>query len=677
MGLFDLFGKKNSQSNALQYRYQYQPQQDAAVEQFIEQNFGPIDAKVHDICGDLIKVDLCFISPNDHNPSYLLVTKGLGAYLMAMSDYNDPAANLSRVELVLDSGEPWEIGFGDNRDYWAQELCAALAQQIVNNGLNLNTGVLNLNNLGINIPDCAQSFLVTTPDHYDAYQNFASSVALNNGQVSFLLLVDQENDEPTADIPGEQQASTQQSAAPQSAAEHGVAEHSADNSLSFDNVDDLVALAEKNGIDPINAYNRAAFFVRWALENNLISSKYQASLQGDIRSYLQANLKDLDKEQFFTKEGLDFVNSYYDVEEGVCANYIDDILNFVSQHTDSQEYSCLSLEYNDSSYEELAECIDDVYDSFLEQVEYDNSEDAELYEVAKGLLNTDCVYFAPTNDDIHLASVYSYAYENNDEHSAPIIMELDYNYIKGLINYLCPNSCRMDSFDYDPNEAMNSVRQALAEADSCLDQAPEILSRLMESNLEDLQNNGGSLDELMGDLESAQQKRANTPETFSHKAFEFDTYWRGDTAVNPNNNKEEEITKATLFTNLPVDSYYKMLAYLPFVPSNCGMTLPEMMAVLAYFEQRYEAYVAVVSVDTIEFNVDCVLSEQEAMEAAKDLYAFTPYALDMCEVSDPTLADLAAYLMENQVWTCKFDINEDGDYGTNNEEQEQDSAFSF
>ena len=675
MGLFDLFGKKNSQSNALQYRYQYQPQQDAAVEQFIEQNFGPIDTRVHDICGDLIKVDLCFISPNDHNPSYLLVTKGLGAYLMAMSDYNDPQANLSRVELVLDSGEPWEIGFGDNRDYWAQELCAALAQQIVNNGLNLNTGVLNLNSLGINIPDCAQSFLVTTPDHYDAYQNFASSVALNNGQVSFLLLVDQENDEQTNDMSVEQQASTLQSAAPQSAAQHGVAEHRADNSLSFDNVDDLVALAEKNGIDPINAYNRAAFFLRWAFENILISSEYQASLQGDIRAYLQDNLKNLDKEQLFTQEGLDFVNSYYDVEEGVCANYIEDILNFVSQKTDSQEYSCLSLEYNDSNYEELAERIDEVYDAFLEQVEYDNSEDAELYEVAKNLLNTDCVYFAPTNDDIHLASVYSYAYEKNDEHSAPIIMELDYNYIKGLINYLCPNSCRMDSFDYDTNEAMNSVRQALAEADSCLDQAPEILARLMESNLEDLQNNGGSFDELMGDFESAKQKRANTPETFSHKAFEFDTYWRGATAVNPKNNEEEEITKATLFTNLPVDSYYKILAYLPFVPSNCGMTLPEMMAVLAYFEQRYEAYVAVLSVDTIEFNVDRVLSEQEAMEAAKDLYAFTPYALDMCEVSDPTLSDLAAYLMENQVWTCKFEINEDGDCGSSNEEQ--DSAFSF
>ena len=675
MGLFDLFGKKNSQSNALQYRYQYQPQQDAAVEQFIEQNFGPIDTRVHDICGDLIKVDLCFISPNDHNPSYLLVTKGLGAYLMAMSDYNDPQANLSRVELVLDSGEPWEIGFGDNRDYWAQELCAALAQQIVNNGLNLNTGVLNLNSLGINIPDCAQSFLVTTPDHYDAYQNFASSVALNNGQVSFLLLVDQENDEQTNDMSVEQQASTLQSAAPQSAAQHGVAEHRADNSLSFDNVDDLVALAEKNGIDPINAYNRAAFFLRWAFENILISSEYQASLQGDIRAYLQDNLKNLDKEQLFTQEGLDFVNSYYDVEEGVCANYIEDILNFVSQKTDSQEYSCLSLEYNDSNYEELALRIDEVYDAFLEQVEYDNSEDAELYEVAKNLLNTDCVYFAPTNDDIHLASVYSYAYEKNDEHSAPIIMELDYNYIKGLINYLCPNSCRMDSFDYDPNEAMNSVRQSLAEADSCLDQAPEILARLMESNLDDLQNNGCSLDELMGDFESAKLKRANTPETFSHKAFEFDTYWRGATAVNPKNNEEEEITKATLFTNLPVDSYYKILAYLPFVPSNCGMTLPEMMAVLAYFEQRYEAYVAVVSVDTIEFNVDRVLSEQEAMEAAKDLYAFTPYALDMCEVSDPTLSDLAAYLMENQVWTCKFEINEDGDCGSSNEEQ--DSAFSF
>lgn len=675
MGLFDLFGKKNSQSNALQYRYQYQPQQDAAVEQFIEQNFGPIDTRVHDICGDLIKVDLCFISPNDHNPSYLLVTKGLGAYLMAMSDYNDPASNLSRVELVLDSGEPWEIGFGDNRDYWAQELCAALAQQIVNNGLNLNTGVLNLNSLGINIPDCAQSFLVTTPDHYDAYQNFASSVALNNGQVSFLLLVDQENDEPTNDMSVEQQASTLQSAAPQSAAQHGVAEHRADNSLSFDNVDDLVALAEKNGIDPINAYNRAAFFLRWAFENILISSEYQALLQGDIRAYLQDNLKNLDKEQLFTQEGLDFVNSYYDVEEGVCANYIEDILNFVSQKTDSQEYSCLSLEYNDSNYEELALRIDEVYDAFLEQVEYDNSEDAELYEVAKNLLNTDCVYFAPTNDDIHLASVYSYAYEKNDEHSAPIIMELDYNYIKGLINYLCPNSCRMDSFDYDPNEAMNSVRQAIAEADSCLDQAPEILARLMESNLEDLQNNGGSLDELMGDFESAKLNRANTPETFSHKAFEFDTYWRGATAVNPKNNEEEEITKATLFTNLPVDSYYKILAYLPFVPSNCGMTLPEMMAVLAYFEQRYEAYVAVLSVDTIEFNVDRVLSEQEAMEAAKDLYAFTPYALDMCEVSDPTLSDLAAYLMENQVWTCKFEINEDGDCGSSNEEQ--DSAFSF
>ena len=172
---------------------------------------------------------------------------------MAMSDYNDPATNLSRVELVLDSGEPWEIGFGDNRDYWAQELCAALAQQIVNNGLNLNTGVLNLNSLGINIPDCAQSFLVTTPDHYDAYQNFASSVALNNGQVSFLLLVDQENDEQTNDMPVEQQTSGQQIVGQHDTGEQAVEQsmlsaNSANDSLSFDNVDDLVALANNNSM---------------------------------------------------------------------------------------------------------------------------------------------------------------------------------------------------------------------------------------------------------------------------------------------------------------------------------------------------------------------------------------------------------------------------------------------
>lgn len=666
MGVFDFFNKKNKQNHTIQYRYQYTAQQDAIVEQFIEQNFGPIDTRIHDICGNSIKVDLLFISPNDHNPSYLLVTKGLGAYIMAQSEVNLSEDKLSRVEFVLESEEPWEIGFGDNRDLWAQELCAAIADHIINLGLSIKIGQLHQSDLNLDLPDCADIISICNVDNYESYQDFTVSVALNDFEkVNFLLLVNYDEDE----------------ACPEDS-------HDTDHpNKSFDDVGDLVDIAEQLGIDPINAYNRVCFFLRWAIKHQLINGAYLNDLNGDMRHYLQNNLASLDKSQLFNAQGLRFVNNYYDVDECTGANYIDDLkclelsLNQELHDTiDGLDPSLLYLEFTDEVYSHVEKILDDVYDAFDNHVEYDNVEDHELFEVAKNFLGTDCLYFAPTNNDYNLASAFCYsheyyAYEQDSNDECPVIMVLDYNYIKGLINYQCPNSAQEHSFYYDPQERENSIRQALQEAQSYQDKVPAILARLMESNIKDLQNAGGTFEDLQGDFESAHQERLDCEDHMCLDNYNFESYWAGDSAFNSKTNEEEDITKATLLTYLPVARPYQVLAYLPFVPRCCGMTLSEMMAVAAYFEDRYEAYVAVVSADTIEFTVDCQLTQEEAFSAAQDLYAFTPYALDMCEVPDATLAHLASFLMENQVWTCCFDLNEDT--YINGEQEQEDSAFSF
>lgn len=678
MGVLDFLKKSGNKSDKTQYRYKYQPQQDAIVEQFIEQNFGPIDTVIHDICGDNIKLDLCFISPNDHNPSYLLVTKGLGAYIMAQSPNSDPAFDFSRIELMLDSGEPWEIGFGDNRDIWAQELCAEIANLIVNNGLILNPGRLNLDEIGIAIEECAPSFEVTTTDQFEAYSNFATQVAIsNNANVSFLLLVDNEEEEE-----GEEQQDSNEVDS----------EHEDNGSLAMNEpnylceVDHLIEHAQANNIDPVNAYNRAALFVLWSAKHNFINPNYLADINADVRAFLQANLYKLPIEELFNEKGYEFAYDYYDLDFPCNkANYLDDLLNYlISRHpnpaplledTDFKDLF-LSLKFDDNAQKDIFTMLDKVYDSWSQVKEFGIDEHHELYLVTNKLINSESFYFSPTNDDFNLTSSFSYMHESyrytkDTNKECPVIITLSFDYVKGMINYMCPNSADPDSFAYNEQEKESSITEAMYESESYLGQAPQILGRLMESNIEDFQNNGGSLDELNGDFDSAYQHYQENRELETPTQYDFESYWQDSDMSDFD--QVEAFTQPTMLAILPVARPYQVLAYAPFVPTNCGMTLGEMMAVAAYFEDRYDAYVATLSVSTIEFTVDRKLSQAEAEAAAQDLYAFTPYALMMCDVEEPTLADLTVHLMNHQVWTCPFDVESEEDAVHDPE----DSSFTF
>ena len=664
MGLFDFLGKKNGapETQKAQYRYQYTPEQEALVEQFIEQNFGPIQSRITDLGGSELKLELCLINPNENNPSYLLVTKGLGAYLMAMGNQADPESNPSRLELILDSGEPWEIGYGQNRDVWAQDLIVYLAKQMISSGLSIGKGVLSLPDLGVSFDGCAERFMVQSANDYDAYQNFASSVALNSfDQVTFFLLADMDGEE----------------------AEHTlVPSVTDDDDELLDDVQPLVELAPELKCEPSAAFNRVAVFVDWAKQHNFIAPAYLAALSSmDTKSYVEQNLEDLKVSEFFTPEGTDFINSYYQLEERVGANYIDDVISLIweslgsiPEGTQDPDESCLFLQLDDATVDEIYAILDARLESFEGHHLYDNADDEELYNVLQGFLPGETLYFGSTNDDYNINATFAYGHEYNlytnfRDQECPLVVELNYDYVKGLLSYLSPNNSSLESFTYSKEEIDANVAQALRDVEPYLGTAPAILERLMANNMQDLADQGLSLDDIRGSGEQFADDLNEDPEG---QNYEFNAYWRFNQQVNPQTHAQEEVTSPVAIAYLPVERPYQTLAYVPFVPTDCGMSLPEIMAIAAYFEERYQAYVGLVSVDTIEFVVAAPLSENDAFAAAQDLYAFCPYIFNSMPLINQTISSLAAFIMKAPVWTCNFDpqVAEDGAKSDND-------SFSF
>lgn len=649
MGLFDFLGKKNNVERT-SYRYQYTPEQEALVEQFIEHNFGPIESRINSLGGTDLKLELCLIAPNEHNPSYLLVTKGLGAYIMAMNDADSPG----RLELILDSGEPWQVS---GRDSWAVDLISALASKIVQEGLTLNPGKLSLSELGLAFDNCASSFMVQNAQDYEAYQNFSSQVALNSfEQVTFLLLADMDdNEDPECAL-----------------------EQDDDDDDLLDNVQHLIDLAPKFDRSPSDAYHRTSAFLLWAQERQLLTLDSNIQLNND---YVAVHIDELKVNEIFTIEGQDFVDSYYQLDERVGANYIDDIISLVwdnlgqlpPQMQDPDD-SCLFLELDNETLADLFSILDERWDAFSGHHLYDNADDEELYEVVKGFLPDETLYFARTNDDYNINATFAYGhelnlYQNFSAGECPLVIELNYNYVKGLLSYLSPNHASSDSFAYSEAEIKDNVAQALEEVKSYLGTAPEILQRLMANNIEDLQAQGLSLQDISGNGEQFADDSNIEPEG---QSYEFNAYWRMNQMVDPQSHETQEVTSPVAVTFLPVARPYQTLAYVPFVPTDCGMTLAEIMAIAAYFEERYQSYVGLVSVDTIEFVVAKNLSETEAFAAAQDLYAFCPTIFESMPLTNPTLSSLAAFLMHSPVWTCNFDPQEDQEDFTNEQE-----SFSF
>ena len=107
--LESLFEQMSAVSEAIKTPLEeYRPEESAALEQHITQHYGPIAAVISDDKPQDIKVDICVIEPSAQYPFYTLVTCGMGAHQMAVTQ-EQAAQHLQRAELIITLPSDWKL----------------------------------------------------------------------------------------------------------------------------------------------------------------------------------------------------------------------------------------------------------------------------------------------------------------------------------------------------------------------------------------------------------------------------------------------------------------------------------------------------------------------------------------------------------------------------------------
>lgn len=98
-------------------KYRYTMEEIEALENYIQEQFGPIESVFHEKKSPDIHLDIYLFKPTPEDPFMKLVTVGVGAYTMNVpQEYK--GLGMDRAELVITLPENWNVKNFDERNYW-------------------------------------------------------------------------------------------------------------------------------------------------------------------------------------------------------------------------------------------------------------------------------------------------------------------------------------------------------------------------------------------------------------------------------------------------------------------------------------------------------------------------------------------------------------------------------
>ena len=109
----------------------------------------------------------------------------------------------------------------------------------------------------------------------------------------------------------------------------------------------------------------------------------------------------------------------------------------------------------------------------------------------------------------------------------------------------------------------------------------------------------------------------------------------------------------TLMLRLPITEGWQAPAYIP-VGGECGMLdTAELLAVCKYWYEKYRAVPAAMGHNSMEFVLPKVIDREQAMEVAKEHYAFCPDRV-LRDTKTGTIGEVADSLWQSTVWFFKW-----------------------
>lgn len=423
-----------------------------------------------------------------------------------------------------------------------------------------------------------------------------------------------------------------------------------DDSIGMDDVSyHIESLEEKElPIDPINAYNHMAIYLRWCMEHDLMGGKFLAE-HGEVVNQVKADPGNTDLRTFireelfgclfsalFNQKGRAFAHYYYG--ENDAPYYPADIDDYALKYfgpsryhsNEFQQEAYLFIPFDEKYYQAMAQVIEERFANWQEQdFDEDTLEPSEVAHAIMEYLDCECTYFPSMADDDPIMSAYSYAQRLGvREGFVPVLIQADDETLLECLVMNADPEHDADFYEFDLKTVTEYRKKMLS---APVKDGKAVLEELTGQRKEEAEDDDLDWEEeVLGEMEGGEPNDR------------FANYWNDDTGM----------TYPLILAKIPVKNPWEIFAYLPFGNWNECPDTPDLMAVAKYWFEQHGAIPAAMSHDELEFELPTPISKERAMEVAVEQYGFCP---DLDQNEDGSIGSLADVLWQSTVWYFWWD----------------------
>ena len=635
----------------------YTEEEMEAVEEHIEQYFGKFENVFHELVSPDIHVDICVVPPSEERDYCTLVTMGMGAHRMnvpeELAEYK-----LERAELAIALPADWKLdqeSMKDEKWYWPIRLLKSLARLPIASDTWLGFGhtMDNKENFAENTKLCAA--ILTGPQ---STEEGGEVCTLPGGEeVNFYQVIPLYEDELDYKLEHDVDALLDKMAGISFVVNPTRQDAITRGTLSNDDFDGemddasyhIESIEEKElPIDPINAYNHMAIYLRWCMEHDLMGEDFLKEYSEvakqvkadpasvDLREFIRDELDGCLFSVLFNQQGRAFAGYYYG--EGDSPYYPADIDDYALKYfgpsryhsNEFQQEAYLFIPFDEKYYQTMAQVIEERFENWQGQdFDEDTLEPSEVAHAIMEYLDCECTYFPSMADDDPIMSAYSYAQRLGvREGFVPVLIQADDETLLECLVMNADPEHDADFYEFDL-KTVEEYRKKMLSAP--IKDGKAILEELTGQRKEETEDDDLDWDEeVLGEMEGGEPNDR------------FANYWNDDTGM----------TYPLILAKIPVKNPWEIFAYLPFGNWNECPDTPDLMAVAKYWFEQHGAIPAAMSHDELEFELPTPISKERAMEVAVEQYGFCP---DLDQNEDGSIGSLAAVLWQSTVWYFWWD----------------------
>ena len=628
-----------------------------AVEEHIQQYFGKFENVFHELDSPDIHVDICVVPPSEERDYYTLVTMGMGAHRMnvpeELAEYK-----LERAELVIALPGNWKLKHEDlknERRYWPIRLLKTLARLPIASDTWLGFGhtMDNEEDFAKDTKLCAA--MLTGPQ--DTEDGSEVCILPSGEEVNFYQVIPLYRDELEYKLAHDADALLGKMNGISFVVEPDRQDAITRGTLSNDDFDGemddasyhIESIEEKElPIDPINAYNHMAIYLRWCMEHDLMGEDFLKEYSEvakqvkadpasvDLREFIRDELDGCLFSVLFNQQGRAFAGYYYGEGDSPYypADVDDNALRFFGPeryHSDEfQDEAYLFIPFDEDYYQAMAEVIGERFENWQGQdFDEDTLEPSEVAQAIMEYLDCECTYFPSMADDDPIMSAYSYAQRLGvREGFVPVLIKADDETLLECLVMNADPEHNADFYEFDL-KTVEEYRKKMLSAP--IKDGKAVLEELTGQRKEEAEDDDMDWEaEVLGEMEGG------------YDNDRFSCYWDSDS----------HMTYPLILAKIPVKNPWEIFAYLPFGNWNECPDTPDLMAVAKYWFEQHGAIPAAMSHDELEFELPTPISKERAMEVAVEQYGFCP---DLDQNEDGSIGSLADVLWQSTVWYFWWD----------------------